>query len=155
MVVAFIGSNIYKQTAKLVIRLWEEITKLVVDDNADVFLFTNEGDFDYYCWAIVSQLQMHHPKIRRVHLVGERKAKKHRMEGIRKSFEKSYLHDLSHDAGILAEFVRNDIMVAMCDVLVTYCDTTDKLTPKIMNKAEKAVTNAQDMCKRVINLFEE
>ena len=150
MVVAFIGAKKIPRTAELAIRFWEVLSKLVSEDVADIFLFTNEGAFDDACWLIVSQLQMRHDNIRRIYVCGDSDDK---LKEIVKGYEKAFVVDELFTNGILAESVRNRLMVDLCDVLVTYCDTSYKSTPRIEEEEETAVAYAKKKKKRIINLF--
>ena len=155
MTVAFIGPKKFERTVELIVRMWEVIAELVVDDGANVFLFTNESFYDYNCWAMVSQLKMHHPNIRRIHMRKDKQKNKYRLEGTRKSFEKRVLLNSVRNAGMFAEFVRNRAMVDKCDVLVVYCDTSCVRMPRIKDETETVMEYALQMNKRVINLFEK
>ena len=150
MVVAFIGANKIQRTGDLAIRFWKEITKLIVDDGADIFLFTNDGAFDDCCWLIVSQLQTLHPNVRRIYVSGDSDEK---LKEIEKGYDKALVLDELCNDGILAQSVRNRIMIDLSNVLVTYCDTGYKPTPRIKSEEETALEYARHKKKRIINLF--
>ena len=153
MIVAFLGPRRLKITKEVETRLIDTIAKLVVNDGAYVFLFTNEGRFDYACWEIVTSLQVLYPNIRRIYARKEDKDDVKYLQGI--CYEDAFLLDAVRDAGILAESVRDDAMIGMCDILVTYFDTENLRMPRIKSDVETAVDCARKYNKRVINIWKK
>ena len=154
MVVAIIGAKRITRTATLAVRMWQALTKLVVEDGADIFMFTDDGAFDDACWLIVSQLQMQYPNIRRIYMREEYRGNTKSIKDIVKGYEKVLEFDASSDDATSAQMMRNSIMVEMCDVLVTYFDTGYKPTPRIEDEEERIAKFAKRKKKRVINLFD-
>lgn len=62
MTVAFLGINDFWQSPQLVIRMWN-VLHVLINDGADVFLFSNDNYFDRTCYEMISQLKMHHSNI--------------------------------------------------------------------------------------------
>ena len=153
MIVALIGSNDFKQTSLSAIKLWNVLSKLVANDGVDIFMFTNEGLFDFSCWQIVSQLKMQHPNIKRVYVQTGYESNRGGLQEIEKCYEKIFLLNAVCEDRVLAPYVRNRIMIGLCDVLVTYFDASNLQTPRIESTTELAIKCAHEQKKRVINLF--
>ena len=116
MKVAVIEPNSYTRTVSIVEQAWDVLNKIVQSDSACIFMFTNAGQFDNDCYAIVSQLKTQYPNIERhyfhggcdydvgyVSLMGER-------------------YDQTHfptKGVVLPQRVRTCTIVDMCDVLIT------------------------------------
>ena len=154
MTVAFIGSNNFQWTRRSIKRLSRIITKLIVRNGARIFLFTGDGFFDDMCWVFVTKLQARYPNIKRVYARTKHGEDGDYLKKIMICYEQTFLLDAVRDAGVLAQLVRNEAMVGMCDVLVTYCETDNVQMPRIKDEAELAVEYAQKSQKRVINIFE-
>ena len=154
MIVAFIGSDDFKRTVPITVKMMNVITKLVTDEGADVFLFTNEGVFDEYCWQIVNKLKTRHRNIMRVFVE----------TGFEDNIEEPPVLELFYDKIIslkslcqdkmLAPYARNRFMIGMSDVLVTYLDVLNLKTPRIASITEEAIKFAKRYKKRIINLVE-
>ena len=153
MIVAFIGSDDFKHSVPIDVKMRDVMKKLVADDGADTFFFTNEGVFDEYCWQIVNKLKTRHRNIMRVFVE----------TGFEDNIEEPPVLELFYDKIIslqslcedkkLAPYARNRFMVGMCDVLVTYFDTLNLKTPRI-SITEEAIKFAKRYKKRIINLVE-
>ena len=154
MTVAIIGSRGFKMTRVSMKRLKKEITKLVVKDGARDFLFTGDCAFDFACWAIVFRLKTRNYNVRRIFVRTNWNDSDEKLKERMVMYEDAILPDAVRDAGMLAPCVRNEAMVEMCDVLVTYFKTDNLKRPRIKGYEEVAAEQAQQKKKRVINLFE-
>ena len=152
MTVAIIGSMGFKMTRTSMRRLVKVITNLVVKNGARKFLFAIDGAFDFACWAIVFKLKIRYPDIRRI-CVRTNSVEGEALEEIMQVYEEIFVPDQICDAGMLAECVRNEVMVERCDVLVTYFQTKNLRMPRIKGYEEMAAEHSQKLGKRVINLF--
>lgn len=152
MTVAFIGSNDFKRAVPTTVKMWNELTKLVTDEGADVFLFTNEGLFDNSCWQVVTQLQTQHPNIKRIYAQTGYEDNRGELQELEKCYEEIILLNSLCENKVLAPFARNRFMVLMSDVLVTYFDDTNLRMPRIASSTEEAIQFANRYKKRIINL---
>lgn len=148
MTVAFIGSDDYERTVKLVVRMWDALFKLI-DDGADIFLFNNANRFDNDFHDMVSQLKKFHPNFQL-----------HYHHGIF-DYDIGYVDFMSdfYDKVIFPEKEillprrrRNMAMIDKCDVLVTYC--SDKPLQSGQENTVLEIEYAKQKKKRVINVFE-
>ena len=153
MVVSFVGPNNFERTRVAMARLIDAIAKLIINDEACVFLFTNEGSFDNACWQIVSAFQKIYPDIRRIY--ARKRYENSEEQDIMTCYEEMFLLDAVRNAGFYATSVRNEAMVGMCDVLVTYCNMNNQQMPRLKEYEEMAVELAQQTKKRVINIYKK
>lgn len=154
MIVSFLESNDFKRTPLSAIELMEVLNKLVANDGADIFLFTNEGLFDNSCWQIVSQLKMLHPNIKRVYVQTGYEDNRDGLQEIENCYDKIFSLEAMCSDKMLAPYVRNRFMVALSDILVTYFDTDKLQTPRIESSTETAIKFAKRYKKQIINLFD-
>ena len=170
MTVAFIGHRNVERTEILEKRLTEIVVNLIEKEKVDTFLFGSRSRFDSLCYEIVSKLKKTYTNINRVYVratyeyIDEDYA-----DYLLKFYEKTFFPDKVSGAGAKSYVVRNQVMVDMCDVLVTYCDsnytppenTTGNKMLNIINASKKksgtqtAIRYAQKMDKRIINLISE
>ncbi len=155
MKVAFIGHRKIEQTFELKEKLTNEIERLIVNDNADTFLFGSKSEFNDLCYEVVSNLKSKYVYIQRVFVRAE-------YEFIDKSYS-DYLLTLYEDtffpievqkAGMLSYIKRNQVMIDMSDVLVTFCNPKYILVSNTRSGTKIAVDYALKKKKRIINLFE-
>ena len=150
MVVAFIEADKYERTAALAIRAWNVLSKLVVEEGADVFLFNNEGPFDNDCWLIVSQLQMLYPNIQRHYYHGGCDYDVGYVDYMSDSYDKVIFPE---QGSPFPSNLRDRAMIDRCDVVLTYCNNKQMQSERKSGGA-LAVELARKMKKRVINLFD-
>ena len=153
MTVAIIGENNFKWNASTTGRFKKKLTKLVEKDGARTFLFTCEGNFDLLCWLIASKLRARFPDIKRVY-ARIKNEDEDPFKDANLMYDYAFLLDEVRKAGEFAESVRNEAMINMCDVLVTYFVTKDVRAPKIKGYTEAAVEHALENKKRVLNFYE-
>ena len=153
MTVAFVGSDDFERTPVSAIQLLDVLRKLVVDDGADVFFFTNEGTFDFTCWQIVSQLKTDHPNIKRIYAQTGYENNRDGLQDLELCYDKIVEFNAICEDKTLAPYVRNRIMVGLCDVLVTYFNTSNLRTPRIESVTESTIKFAKRYKKRIINMY--
>ena len=152
MIVAFLGPEKKELDGEVIERLVDEIAKLVVNEGAEIFLFTDTGDFDRECYDIVTALKVLYPQIQRVYVRAEFEDDDKRLKEIMKRYEHSFYHDIVRSSGVLAELTRREVMARSCDVLITYF-STNFVTPRIQSEEEVAAETVQKRKKRVINVY--
>ena len=151
MTVAFIVRENIDVTDALKKRLQEVITKLVIDEWTNVFIFTDVGEFDRVCYDIVSNLKKIFPDIQRHHIRGDSDCNDFTRDRISNSYEKYFIP--SEDDTVSYD-LRDFAMISRCDILVTYCDLNFQMKAKWINSTATAIVTAWKKKKRVINLFE-
>ncbi len=152
MTVAFIGHRKIKQAETLRVRLADVVTELI-EKGADTFLFGSRGDFNSLCYEIVSQLKEKFPHIRRIYVRAEYDYNEKYTKYFLTSYEETFFPDKVRGAGRLSYVIRNQIIVDMCDVLVTYCDMEYKPSTGTKSGTIQATLYAQQKKKQIINLF--
>ena len=150
MIVAFIGSNEYTRTPRLAINMWGVLSKLVVENGADVFLFSNTNFFDSDCLLIISQLKMLHSNIETHYHHGVFDYDIGYVDIMAEKYDKVFFPRMGFP---LRKDLRNRQMIDKCDVLVTCCDG-DELHAEPKSSTALAVEYAQEKKKVVINLCE-
>lgn len=126
---------------------------MVVKDGAREFLFVGDGAFDFACWVVVFKLKMRYTDIRRIYARTKYQDGDKQLQKIMQMYEDTFLPDEVLNAGMLAEAVRNQVMVDKCDILVTYFNNKKLPTPRIVAYEETAAEYAQKSGKRVVNFF--
>lgn len=154
MVVAFIGHRKVEQTEALKERLTEIVTNLIVQENADTFLFGSRSEFDNLCYEIVSKLKETYSNIKRVYVRAEYEyIDRDYTDYLLSFYEETFYPDNVSGAGAKSYVVRNQVMIDMCDVLVIYCDAKYKPTTKTKSGAIMATLYAKKKKKPTINLI--
>ena len=153
MIVSFIELNHFKPTAQMFVKIANFLEKLVVEDGADIFLFTNEGAFDQFSLYFLNQLKKQHPNIKCIFCETGYEDDREELSVLELFYNKIVvLHSLC-DNNLVAPYVRSRYMILMSDVLVTYFNTDNLQTPRLESVAEEAVKFAKRYKKRVINLY--
>ncbi len=152
MTVAFIGHRTIEQSETLRGRLAEIVTELI-ENGADTFLFGSKGNFNSLCYEIVSQIKEKYRHIRRVYVRAEYDYSEKFTEYFLTSYEETFFPDKVRRAGRLSYVIRNQIIVEMCDVLVTYCDMEYKPSTGTKSGTIQAALYAKQKKKQIINLF--
>ena len=155
MIVAFIGHRNVDDAEPLAARLTGIVVSLI-RRGADTFLFGSGSAFDSLCLETATVLKEKYRHIRRVY--------------VRSSFEsisveyKDYLMTLYDEtvfpqqvrhAGISSYVKRNEAMIDMCDVLVTYFDSEYvPMRKRGRSGTALAVDYARKSGREIINVFE-
>lgn len=149
MTVAFIGSDNYTQTSLLAIRMWEVVANLVVEEGADVFLFSNANFYEHICWEIVSQLKMNYSNIERHYHHGGFDYDIGYVDYLKEFYDNLFFPKMGVP---LPRYLRNRAMIDKCDVLITYC-SNEELHAEQKSLTALAIVYAREKNKRVVNLF--
>ena len=129
------------------------VTALIVKETADTFLFGSRGEFNRLYHDVVSQLKAQYTHIRRVYVRAEYDYGDKFTDYLFAGYEETFFPDKVRGAGLLSYVIRNQVMVDMSDVLITFCDINYK--PAKTNSGTVTVTlYAQKKQKRIINLCE-
>ncbi len=153
--IAFIGHRKIENYRELKKLLRNVISKLIEEENAETFLFSGIGSFDTLCLDTATDMKRYYPLIKRIYV-------RARYEQISNEYEKYLL--LYYDktffpyevkgAGYRSYVRRNQVMVDMCDILVTYYDVDYKLLSGKNSGTKTAVEYALKKNTRIINLYE-
>ena len=155
MKVAFIGHRKIEKSQELIDKLMSVITELIVNENADTFIFGSKSKFDDLCYDTVTELKYKYQEIKRISVRAEYQ---YIIAGYR-DYLLSYYEDTFYPsdvqgAGERSYVIRNQVIVDMCDVLVVYYNKVYKPSPRKKSGTKIAVEYAVEKHKRMINLFE-
>ena len=154
MVVAFVGHRKIDNWEEVKARLTTCLNALIAE-GADTFLFGSVGDFNLLCYEVVSELREVYPSIRRVYVRADHDiVSDEYIEYLYNRYEDTFFPDEVLNAGAKSYVVRNQVMVKMCDVLVTHCDVNYVPPRRTKSGTKMAVSYAMQKKKRIINLFE-
>ena len=67
----FFGHRKIHETDELKKRLYDEIEKLILQENVYIFLFGSKSQFDDLCYSVVTRLKKKYPDIKRVYVRAE------------------------------------------------------------------------------------
>lgn len=156
MTVAFIGHrNIYSGQA-LENRLCELIEALIVNKNADTFLFGSKSGFDELCYKVITAVKQKYPQIRRVYV----RAEFEHIDGSYRDYlstlyEETLFPESVHNAGVVSYIKRNEAMIDMCDMVIMYLD--DGYVPRAKRYANSGTKLAAEYAakknKPLVNVF--
>ncbi len=68
MIVAFIGHRKINYSETLKEKVKKIVENLIINENADTFLFGSKSEFDTLCYEVVTELQAKYNLIRRVYV---------------------------------------------------------------------------------------
>ena len=156
MIAAFIGHRTINCTEELRNNVKRIIKNLIVNENADTFLFGSKSEFNTLCYDVVTELQGKYNSIRRVYVRAEcefisEEYKKYLLS----LYEFTYFPKAVHGAGALSYVKRNQAMIDKCDVVVAYYDDQYMPPTKTKSGTQMAVIHAIQNHKRLINLHAE
>lgn len=154
MIVAFIGHRTINNTEALKDKLKRIVENLIVNENADTFLFGSKSEFNTLCYDVITELQSKYRLIRRVYVRAEYEfISEEYKRYLFKLYEFSYFLKAVQGAGALSYVKRNQAMIDKCDTVVAYYD--DQYIPPTRTKSgtQIAVVHAIKNNKRIINLL--
>ncbi len=123
MIVAFIGHRKINKTESLKDKLKKIVENLIVNENADTFLFGSKSEFNTLCYDVVTELQNKYRSIRRVYVRAEREfISEEYKRYLLTLYEFTYFPKAVQGAGALSYVKRNQAMIDKCDVVVAYYD---------------------------------
>ncbi|MCM1306640.1 MAG: hypothetical protein NC037_03060 [Bacteroides sp.] len=158
MIVAFIGHRKIAFSQNLKDKLYQIIENLIVNENADIFLFGSKSEFDTLCYKVVSELKNVYPHISRTYVRAEYEyIDKSYMDYLLQSYEDTYFPQEVEGAGRLSYIKRNKIMIDKCSVLLVYFNETyqpKSKRGKTVSGTKTAVDYAKKKQKQIINLFD-
>ena len=132
------------------------VENLIVNENANTFLFGSKSEFDTLCYNVVTELQGKYSSIRRVYVRAEyefinEEYKKYLLN----LYEFTYFPKIVQGAGPLSYIKRNQAMIDKCDIVVAYYDDQYMPSTKTKSGTQIAVIHALKNNKRLINLHLE
>ena len=155
MKVAFIGHRNVEKTQALRDKLMRVSEKLIVNEQADTFLFGSRSEFNNLCYEVVTELCKRYSYIRRIFVRAEYEyVNKDYMEYLLENYEDTFYPQSVHGAGVNSYIKRNQVMIDMCDALVAYFDENYIPQTKTKSGTKIALNYARKKNKRVINLFD-
>jgi uncharacterized phage-like protein YoqJ len=124
MTIAFIGHKKITVTNDLINKTHDYIKSLIVNKNADTFLFGSNSQFNDFCYKIVTELKETYPHIQRIYIRAEyENIKADYLDYLLSIYEETYFPLEAHNAGYKVYVKRNQVMIDKCDELVIYYDT--------------------------------
>lgn len=155
MIVAFIGHRTINYTEALKDKLKQIVENLIVNENADTFLFGSKSEFNTLCYDVVTELQSKYGSIRRVYVRAEyefisEEYKRHLL----RLYEFSYFPKAVKGAGALSYVKRNQAMIDKSNTVVAYYDDQYMPPTKTKSGTQMAVIYAIKNNKRLINLLQ-
>ena len=151
MTVALIVREQIDVTEELNKRLESIITKLIVNEWASEFLFTDIGEFELSCYDVVSKLKKVFPNIVRKYVSGDCDHDQYRKGYITELYDEFFWADSNERASYE---LRDRTMVEMCDVLLTYYNLRCEINAKWTSCTATTVAYAWKKKKRILNVFE-
>lgn len=154
--IAFIGHRKVTQKNELKKKLKKVIYTLINEEDAEIFLFGGKGQFDEVSLAAVTELkQKYFPLIERIYV----RAIYEQITDDYKSFlllfyDKTFYPKEVKGARYFSYVKRNEVMIDMCDILITYYDKNYPSLTGLKSGTKVAVEYAIKKHKRIINLFE-
>ncbi len=147
------------------IKLYQIIEALIIDSNADTFLFGSKSEFDQLCREVVGNLKEKHTHIKRIYVRAEfSEINKDYEKYLLESFEQTYFPERAISAGRAMYIERNCEMIDRSDICIVYY--TDNYTPSTRKNSKrdlfayqpKSVTSiayqyAQSKNKKIINVI--
>lgn len=152
--VAFIGHRNIEKTEALKQKLTEVVTALIEEEGAEVFLFGSKSTFNDICLDVVTKLKEYYPPIKRVYVRSAYEHIDERYENYLSTlYDETFFPDKVRGAGFRSYVKRNQVMIDMCDVLITYFDKDYQLSAGRTSGTKTAAIYALKKNKRIINLF--
>ncbi len=152
MKIAFIGHRHIERTEALKEKLTQLAEVLIVEYNADIFLFGSKSEFNDLCYEVITDLKDKYKYIQRIYVRAEYEyVDEFYIKYLLSLYEDTFYPSQACGAGKLSYVKRNQVMIDMCEVLVTYFDN------RLKNRTggtKIAVAYAYRRKKSVINLFE-
>ena len=155
MTVAFIGHRKIDKAKEFIQKLKEVVNALIDVEGADTFLFGSRSVFNELSLDVVSKLKEYYPLIKRVYVRAEYEfIDELYTDYLLMSYDETFFPKSVSGAGYRSYVKRNQVMIDMCDVLITYYDRDYRLLTGKMSGTKYAVEYAMKKHKRIINLNE-
>lgn len=154
MIVAVVGHRKIEKTEELEWILERAIIGLI-ESGADTFLFGSRGQFDELCYEIVTKLKERY-ELKRVYVrAAFRFISENYKNYLLSLYEETVFPPSVVSAGRLSYVKRNEAMIDMGDILLTYYDKN--YLPKTKEKSNSgtavAFKYALDKHKRILNII--
>ena len=154
MKIAFIGHRKIEERGGLRQKITDSVTALIEKKKADTFLFGSKSEFNDLCYEVVSELKDEYPHIRRIDV---RATNEHLpqmyIDITLKYYEETVFPESVSGAGYRSYIKRNQAMIDMCNILITYFDKEYCQSVGRISGTRKAVEYAIKKNKQMINLF--
>ena len=151
---AFIGHRKIEEKGELKQEIAEIVTALIEKEKVDTFLFGSKSEFNDLCYEVVTELKNKYPHIRRIEVRASNEyLPRIYLDITLKYYEETVFPESVGGAGYRSYIKRNQAMIDMCDILVTYFDKDFQLPAGKTSGTRKAVEYALKKNKRIINLF--
>ena len=165
MVACFIGHRKTSINKTFILRLENCITKLIICNNVDTFLFGSRSEFDDICLQTVTEFKKNYPHIKRVYVRASYpfidESYKRYLLGY---YDETYIPDQVIYAGKAAYVERNKYLIDKADVCIFYFNenyqpplTLSKVKQKNSYQQKSGTKIAYDYAvqkkKAIINLF--
>ena len=122
----FLGSRRIIKTNELLISLYSDIERLIVDEKVDTFLFGSKSEFDSLCLEIVSEIKEKYPYIKRVYVRAEYPIISDEYKDyLLKSYEHTYYPQNIMGAGKAVYVERNCEMIRKSHFCIFYYNGSD------------------------------
>ncbi len=152
MTIAFIGNKKITVTNELINKTHNYIKSLIVNENADTFLFGSNSAFNDFCYKIVTELKETYPHIQRIYVRAEHEYIRNDMKDyLLTLYEDTFFPPEAHNAGYKVYVKRNHVMIQMCDKLVVYHDK-NYVPAHRSSGTQIAINDAQKLKKPFYNL---
>ena len=153
MKVAIVGRRKINKSQDLIDKLTKVFVELIENEGADTFLFGSQSQFDDLCYEIVTELRYKYTHIQRIWVRAEyRYCSEDYLRRVLTFYEDTIYPKRVYNAGRFAYIARNEVLVDMCDVLLTYLDSIYKRNTASGTKM--TFDYAQKMRKRIINILD-
>ena len=156
MKIAFIGHRKIEEGRGLKQKLKEIVIALIEKEKADTFLFGSKSEFNDLCYEVVTNLKVIYPHIKRIEL---RASNEHLpqmyIDITLKYYEDTVFPESVGGSGYRSYIKRNQAMIDMCDILITYFDKGYQLSEGKTSGTRTAVEYALKLKKLIINLYEQ
>ncbi len=154
MIVAFIGHRTINKTEALKDKLKKIVENLIVNENADTFLFGSKSEFNTLCYDVVTELQNKYRSIRRVYVRAEYEfISEEYKRYLLRLYEFSFFPKDVKGAGALSYIKRNQAMIDKCNTVVAYYDNQYIPPTKTKSGTQMVVIYAIKNNKKLINLL--
>lgn len=145
----FFGHRTINETAELKARLIEIIEKLIVEKQADTFLFGSKSRFNSLCLETVTEIKEKYPHIKRIYVRAEYPYIGDEYRNyLLKNYEDTYYPEKILGSGRAAYVERNCEMIDKSLFCIVYCDS--KNAPTTRKSGTEIALEYAERHKRVI-----
>ena len=154
MIVSFIGPRKVRFTEKLWYRIKDEIERLIVNDNADMFLFSyRNGEFEHMCYEAVTELRFKYKHINRVYVGNSVDRSKGMSPKLLPIFFDRTTETELYEKGRKLLIKMNEDIIIVSDVIVGYLNNRAVSFKRPFSVIQFAVDYANKNGKRILNII--